>query len=130
MPTPRRRAAAGEPIVTSLPSNRILPESGWTTPASTFISVDFPAPFSPTTAWIMPRSTSRLRPSRAVTPPYRFLRSRTETRGAIRKPCGAGTPRAPPLFNVGLLLGLGFDGLHAGWAGGGGYALGPGFVEI
>jgi hypothetical protein len=27
---------------------------------STFISVDFPAPFSPTIAWISPRSTLRL----------------------------------------------------------------------
>ena len=41
------------------PSSTIAPLSGRTTPASTFISVDLPAPFSPTTAWMVPRSTSR-----------------------------------------------------------------------
>jgi len=55
MPMPRLRAAFGESITTSWPSSVMVPLSGRTAPASTFISVDFPAPFSPTTAWMVPR---------------------------------------------------------------------------
>ena len=54
------------------PSRRrvmIVPESGRTAPARIFISVDLPAPFSPTTAWIVPRSTVRFMSASATTPP-------------------------------------------------------------
>ncbi len=44
------------------------PESGMVEPAATAMSVDFPAPFSPTRAWTSPGSTSRLTPLSAVTP--------------------------------------------------------------
>ena len=37
------------------PFSRTSPASGWYTPAITFISVDLPAPFSPTTASTSPR---------------------------------------------------------------------------
>jgi hypothetical protein len=50
MPMPRFRAEFGESIVTSWPFKRIAPPSGLTTPASAFIKVDLPAPFSPTIA--------------------------------------------------------------------------------
>src|ERR1700689_816040 len=39
------------------------------TPARILPSVDFPAPFSPTSAWIDPRPTFRLIPPTARTPP-------------------------------------------------------------
>ena len=52
----------------STPSVRIVPESGATTPPSTFISVDLPAPFSPTRPMTSPRSTERLTASSATTP--------------------------------------------------------------
>jgi hypothetical protein len=35
------------------------PASGWTTPAMILISIDLPAPFSPSTAWILPRSQAK-----------------------------------------------------------------------
>ena len=46
----RRTSAA-----TSTPSTVIVPEVRVTTPAMTLVSVDLPAPFSPTSAWISPR---------------------------------------------------------------------------
>ena len=52
----------------SVPSVRIVPESGATTPPSTFISVDLPAPFSPTSPTTSPRATDRLTASSATTP--------------------------------------------------------------
>ena len=52
----------------STPSMRIRPLVGATTPPSTFISVDLPAPFSPTRPMTSPGSTARLTSSRATTP--------------------------------------------------------------
>jgi hypothetical protein len=66
---PAALAAAGLPKRTGLPSNVIRPSSGWTTPAMTFISVDFPAPFSPRTPWMRPASTVRSALVSALTPP-------------------------------------------------------------
>jgi hypothetical protein len=37
-------------------------------PKAHFISVDFPAPFSPMTAWTLPARTARDTPSSALTP--------------------------------------------------------------
>ena len=39
------------------PSSSMRPSSGATTPAMILISVDLPAPFSPSTAWMRPAST-------------------------------------------------------------------------
>ena len=50
------------------PSMRITPVEGLTTPPSTFISVDLPAPFSPTRPITSPGATERLTPSSATTP--------------------------------------------------------------
>src|SRR5262245_40145596 len=49
----------------ALPRTRISPASARCTPASTWISVDLPAPFSPSSAWISPARTSKSTPSRA-----------------------------------------------------------------
>jgi len=43
--------------------------SGCTTPAMILISVDLPAPFSPSTAWISRAPQAKSTPSRARTPP-------------------------------------------------------------
>jgi len=53
-----------------LPSIRISPSSGWVSPYRTFISVVFPAPFSPSRAWTWPGATDRLIPSFAASRPY------------------------------------------------------------
>ena len=50
MPMPSERACAGLAIFTRLPFQRIEPASGLTIPQMIFISVDLPAPFSPSTA--------------------------------------------------------------------------------
>src|SRR5579875_2561130 len=50
IPMPSRSASRGPPIVTSSPSISIVPESAGCAPARIFMSVDLPAPFSPTSA--------------------------------------------------------------------------------
>src|SRR5437588_820673 len=79
MPMPCAAASFGEAIVAGCPSSSISPSSASTTPARIFISVDLPAPFSPTTAWTWPRPTSRCMRASACTPPYRFDSPRIAT---------------------------------------------------
>ena len=68
-PDRRRPApAAGCVKETSSPSILIVPSSGACTPARVFISVDLPAPFSPTIAWTSPAFRSRSTPCRTSTP--------------------------------------------------------------
>ena len=50
------------------PSMSMLPRSGSTTPPRIFISVDLPAPFSPTRPITSPGATARLTSSSATTP--------------------------------------------------------------
>src|SRR5205823_8925726 len=45
------------------------PASGRIAPLRTFISVDLPAPFSPTRAWTFPRASSRSTPRSACVGP-------------------------------------------------------------
>ncbi len=47
-----------------------------------FISVDLPAPFSPSTAWISPGATSRSMPSLATTAGYALRMPESRSRGA------------------------------------------------
>ena len=58
------------------PSSSMRPSSGATTPAMILISVDLPAPFSPSTAWMRPASTGEARRPRA----------RARRRSASRRP--------------------------------------------
>ena len=53
----------------SAPSSTMRPSSGCTTPAIILISVDLPAPFSPSTAWMRPGAQAKLACSSARTPP-------------------------------------------------------------
>src|SRR5262245_28983389 len=50
-----------------------MPASGRCTPPRMLMSVDLPAPFSPRSAWISPRRSENVTPSRAWTPPNRLL---------------------------------------------------------
>src|SRR6187397_1271005 len=106
MPMPTLRASAGEAKRTATPSTRTSPSSGWTAPARIFMSVDFPAPFSPTTAWTMPGAMARSTPVRAWIPPYALRRSTTSTAGG-----GAGIDGWVIANPADPLLRLVFDGL-------------------
>ncbi len=81
MPMPSLMASAGELIVTGVPSTSIVPSSGFWTPYRIFISVDLPAPFSPTIACTVAARTSMSMSWLAMTPGNRFPmpRSRTAT---------------------------------------------------
>ena len=54
MPMPSFTAWAGESMRTFLPFKQMLPSVGWYRPIRTFISVDFPAPFSPSSVSTSP----------------------------------------------------------------------------
>src|SRR5437868_10998326 len=60
---------------TGFPSSWIAPPSGCTAPVRILISVDFPAPFSPTSACTSPDSSASDAPRSAWTPAYDFVRS-------------------------------------------------------
>ena len=66
MPMPRAAAARGESILTSDPFHWMVPRSGLVMPSRTFINVVFPAPFSPSSAWISLDSTDRDAPLNAT----------------------------------------------------------------
>src|ERR1700722_2989429 len=72
MATPWRRAACGPDGANGRPSSSIWPPSGCSAPLSTFISVDLPAPFSPTRAWTSPGRTSRATERKATVEPKRL----------------------------------------------------------
>src|SRR5580765_4001824 len=55
---PSRRASSGAYVVMRWPSNSTVPPSGSSAPVRMRTSVDLPAPFSPTSAWISPARTS------------------------------------------------------------------------
>src|SRR5262252_6544245 len=59
-------------MTVSRPSKRIVPASGAITPPIIIIRVDLPAPFSPMSATISPRWTSRSTSSSAVMPGKRL----------------------------------------------------------
>src|SRR5579872_827604 len=80
---PYRSAARGPSIVTGAPSISIVPESAGCAPARIFMSVDLPAPFSPTSACTSARSTSRSTPSRARTPGKVFTIPRIRSSGLL-----------------------------------------------
>ncbi len=69
------------PSGVSCPRNRMLPPSSAWTPASALIRVDFPAPFSPSSATISPRSTRRVTSSSARVAPNCFDALRTSSSG-------------------------------------------------
>src|SRR5438445_4973305 len=92
IPMPRAMASRGPLMRAGLPLTTISPESACTRPYRMFISVDLPAPFSPTRAWISPARTVRSTWSLAITPgqafviPRRSSASFSESCALIRSP--------------------------------------------
>src|SRR5215217_5141500 len=70
---PRAPASRGERISTGSPLILMVPASLEMAPPRIFISVDFPAPFSPMSATISPVPTDKLTWSSATTPGNRLL---------------------------------------------------------
>ena len=68
------RAGLGRAVRSAIgsPSSRIVPLSGWWTPARILTSVLLPAPFSPTSAWTSPARRSSETSSSAWVAPNRF----------------------------------------------------------
>jgi hypothetical protein len=85
MPMPSRRACAGPASSILSPCQRSSPALGWISPYMTLTSVDLPAPFSPSSAWILCGMRSRLMASFAKSSPKRLLISIAWSSG-----CGAG----------------------------------------
>src|SRR3990170_2921462 len=82
MPRPSLRASAGEPRRRRCPPISTAPSSGWTKPLAIPSNVDFPDPFSPTSAWISPARQSTLTSRSACTAPNAFDTPRSDsTRG-------------------------------------------------
>ena len=73
---PWSRASRGVRKPTSAPSRKNCPEVGWCTPAMILMSVDLPAPLSPTRQVTSPARAVREAPSSATTLPKRLVRSR------------------------------------------------------
>src|SRR3954470_10268534 len=93
MPTPRARALRGASMRTSLPPTRIEPASGCVIPDRTLISVDLPAPFSPSRQCTSPARIARWMSSFATTPGNAFVIPISSTAGASAPavesiPCG------------------------------------------
>ena len=74
-------ACASEVVrkTTGLPPTEMDPESMAYTPVSALMSVDFPAPFSPMSAWISPDRRKKSTSSRASTPGKAIVMPRIST---------------------------------------------------
>src|SRR6478672_6958892 len=110
---PSLAASFGPWIETSLPSKRISPLSGVCAPAMHLISVDLPAPLSPTSAITSPRRTSRSTSDSASTEPKVLVMERSSRRGvsvtwrvSYHKGGGGAHPDASTVTRVGLLAEL------------------------
>src|SRR6476661_8217909 len=82
MPTPSASALRGESMRTSLPPTRIEPASGCVIPDRTLISVDLPAPFSPSRQCTSPARIARWMSSLATTPGNTLVMPISSTAGA------------------------------------------------
>src|SRR3954452_1746154 len=76
-------ALRGEANATSSPRSRTCPLSSGYTPVISLISVDFPAPFSPTSACTEPACSSIETSSSARTPANRLLADVTANTGVV-----------------------------------------------
>src|ERR1041384_2898331 len=89
MPIPAASASRGERKCTGRPSIAIRPSYWLCRPAMIFISVDLPAPFSPTSPWISPARSTKSTSRSAATPPNDLEMPRSSSRGAASSvmPC-------------------------------------------
>src|SRR5919197_1379147 len=97
---PRFMAWRGVAMSTLTPSTRISPSLARCTPDRMLISVDLPAPLSPTRPSASPRLKSSVTPFSACTPEYHLCRLRTEMMASPFMASrlhldGAGTPPHP-----------------------------------
>src|SRR5262245_14921699 len=103
MPMPAAAASRGPAKRRGRASMRISPSSGCSRPAATFMSVDLPAPFAPSSATTPPASTWTSTPASAVTrlspSPKRLPIPRNARSGSI-------TARSADLRQVVHLAGL------------------------
>src|SRR3954468_13988441 len=86
-------AARGEANATGSPRSPTWPSSSWCPPVISLISVDLPAPFSPTSACTDPACSSIETSSSARTPANRLLADVTANTGvviSVRRPRGDG----------------------------------------
>src|SRR6476646_3656566 len=86
MPSPRRRAAAGEWCARRSAPIWTVPSSGARKPLAIPSNVVFPDPFSPTRAWISPAWQSMLTSRRACTAPNVFDSPRTDSTSDVTGP--------------------------------------------
>src|ERR1041384_2433463 len=86
---PRSSASRGESTETGVQSTRCVPALGGGTPARILISVDLPAPLSPSRQWTSPRRSRRLTSWRAATVPNDLLTPSSSRRYSA----GAMSPR-------------------------------------
>src|SRR3989441_8070505 len=70
---PSDRDSAGSIRVTAWPAIASVPASGVSAPVMTLISVDLPAPFSPTSAWTSPAASVKVTRVSARTPANDFV---------------------------------------------------------
>src|ERR1035441_1898108 len=102
---PSARAAAGLLCATRRPTTVSVPESGFSAPVMTLISVDFPAPFSPRSACTSPDRRVNETPRSACTPAKDLVITGASNRAI--PPSIAGPPvaaqeirRTPPIRNT------------------------------
>src|SRR5581483_3835667 len=86
MPSPSRRAAAGDDCRSGWPPIPTTPVSGAVEPLAMPSNVDFPDPFSPTSAWIAPAAHSTCTSRSACTAPNAFETPRSESAVGSRGP--------------------------------------------
>src|SRR3954454_20261147 len=97
-------------MVTGSPSKRISPLSAVYVPATHLISVDLPAPLSPTSAITSPWRTSKSTSVSARTEPKSLEAARTSSVGVWDSvmggflPCGGGAAKRPPRSRVCLAV--------------------------
>src|SRR5258708_8387626 len=82
--TPFRTRTSGRALVTSWPARLIVPEVARTSPLRTPSSVDFPAPFAPTSAISSPGAMSRSIPKSTGPASYPAVSPRTSRSGSGR----------------------------------------------
>src|SRR5690606_3062708 len=93
---PRAWASSGVVGATGAPSSTMLPASGISTPVTSLIRVDLPAPFWPISAWISPARRVSPASARATVAPKRLRRPLAwSTTSFIRRPCHRRRPGMP-----------------------------------
>src|SRR2546423_8102236 len=114
---PRATASAGPCRTVSAPSQMIVPESAGKMPETILMSVDFPAPLSPTRATTSDGRTSKRASVSACTAPNRLLMPRSSRNGPGRanvmrssRSLGGGNVVPPPNVRVRLLDACGLTG--------------------